>query len=223
MTDEADPGKETPSTDRAEVGMGFAFVADGSGLACLSFCLCLETPSLLCRGCPFGDETPPEISARIAKASSTFGRLRNNVWERRGISLQTKLKVYRTIILTTLLYGCEAWTMYRRHERQVNHFHLSCLRNLLHIRWQDKVPDTEVLKQANLPSITTVIRKSQLRWAGHVSRMSDHRIPKQLFYGELCQGKRRVGGQRKRYKDSLKVSFKDFNFNRLTPSGGSYL
>ncbi|XP_063593893.1 uncharacterized protein LOC134770856 [Penaeus indicus] len=152
-----------------------------------------------------------EISARIAKASSTFGRLRNNVWERRGISLQSKLKVYRAVILTTLLYGCEAWTMYRRHERQVNHFHLSCLRNLLHIRSLDKVPDTEVMKQANLPSITTVIRKSQLRWAGHVSRMSDHRIPKQLFYGELCQGKRRVGGQRKRYKDSLKVSLKDFN------------
>jgi len=57
------------------------------------------------------------------------------------------------------------------------------------------------------------MRKAQLRWAGHVSRMPDDRIPKQLFYGELCSGKRTVGGQRKRYKDSLKVSLKDFNIS----------
>ena len=35
----------------------------------------------------------------------------------------------------------------------------------------------------------------------------------QLFYGELCQIKHTVGGQRKRFKDSLKVSLKDFNIS----------
>ena len=154
-----------------------------------------------------------EVNTRIAKASSAFGRLRKNVWERRGIRLQTKIKVYRAVVLTTLLYGNETWTTYRRHEQKLNHFHLSCLRNILHIKWQDKIPNTEVLKQANLPSVTQAIRKSQLRWAGHVSRMSDNRIPKQMFYGELAQGKRKVGGQRKRYKDNLKVSLKDFSIN----------
>ncbi|KAL8567720.1 hypothetical protein ACOMHN_009028 [Nucella lapillus] len=101
----------------------------------------------------------------------------------------------------------------RRHEKQINHFHLRCLRNILHIRWQDKVPDTEVLKQADIPSAITIIRKAQLRWAGHVSRMHDNRIPKQLLYGELCCGKRTAGGQRKRFNDSLKVSLKDFNIS----------
>ncbi|XP_078374398.1 uncharacterized protein LOC144657934 [Oculina patagonica] len=115
-----------------------------------------------------------EINNRISKACSSFGRLREKVWERKGISLNTKLKVYRAV---------------------------------------DKVPDTEVLKQADLPSAITTTRKAQLRWAGHVSRMPDDRIPKQLFYRELYSGKRTVGGQRKRYKDSLKISLKDFNIN----------
>ena len=43
--------------------------------------------------------------------------------------------------------------------------------------------------------------------------MHDDRSPKQLFYGELCRGKRTVGGQRKRFKDSLKLSLKDFNIS----------
>jgi len=34
--------------------------------------------------------------------------------------------------------------------------------------------------------------------------MSDFRIPKQLLYGELSHGGRKIGGQRKCYKDHLK-------------------
>ncbi len=52
-----------------------------------------------------------EVSNRIAKASSTFGRLKRSVWEWREISECTKIKVYRAVILTTLLYGCETWTI----------------------------------------------------------------------------------------------------------------
>ena len=89
-------------------------------------------------------------------------------------------------------------------------FHLRCLRSILHIRWQDMVPDTEVLEIAGLPSVNTTMRKSQTRWAGHGSRMLDSRIPKQIFYGELRHGKRSVGCPRKRYKDTLKVYLKDF-------------
>ena len=41
--------------------------------------------------------------------------------------------------------------------------------------------------------------------------MPDERLPKNIFYGELQEGKRSQGGQRKRYKDTLKASLKDFN------------
>ena len=48
-----------------------------------------------------------EVTARIAKASVAFGRLRANVCERNGIKLDTKLKVYKAVVLPTLLYACE--------------------------------------------------------------------------------------------------------------------
>ena len=41
--------------------------------------------------------------------------------------------------------------------------------------------------------------------------MPDERLPKKILYGELQVGKRSHGGQKKRYKDTLKASLKDFN------------
>ena len=50
--------------------------------------------------------------------------------------------------------------------------------------------------------------RHQLRWAGHCVRMEDTRLPKQVFYSQLCHSKRSQGGQRKRFKDILKVYLK---------------
>ena len=157
-----------------------------------------------------------EINTRLAKASAAFGRLGQNVWDRRGITTLTKIKVYKAVVLTTLLYGCETWTVYSRHSKKLNHFHTTRLRKLLGISWQEKVPDTEVLTRAGLPSIQTILMKTQLRWAGHVARMPDYRIPKKLFFGELQDGKRSLGAPKKRYKDTLKASLKAFGINHVT-------
>ena len=76
-----------------------------------------------------------EVTARTAKASVAFGRLRTNVCEQNGIRLDTKLKVYKAVVLPTLFYACGTWTVYQCHVKKLNHFHLSCLRKLLKIRW----------------------------------------------------------------------------------------
>ena len=48
-----------------------------------------------------------EVTARTAKASVAFDRLGTNVWEQNGIRVDTKLKVYKAVVLPTLLYACE--------------------------------------------------------------------------------------------------------------------
>ena len=154
-----------------------------------------------------------EVSNRIAKACASFGRLRAKAWDRKGITLKTKLKVYRAVVLRSLLHACETWTTYVRHEKILNRFHINCLKKLLHVTWKDKIPDTEILERTDLPCVQTEVRKNRIRWAGHVRRMPDNRIPKQLLYCQLREGKRSRGRPKKRFLDSLKASLKDFDID----------
>ena len=62
-----------------------------------------------------------------------------------------------------------------------------------------------------MQSVHTLLKLAQLRWTGHATRMLDERLPKKVLYGELQEGKRSQGGQKKCYKDTLKASLKDFN------------
>ena len=104
-----------------------------------------------------------EVNARIAKASTAFDRLPVSIWDRSVNRLDTKLKVYRSVVLPTLLYACETWTVYQWHAKRLNHFHTSCLRKLLKIKWQDRIPNTEVLKRAAMQSIHTLLKLAQLK------------------------------------------------------------
>ena len=152
-----------------------------------------------------------EITARLSKASSSFGRLWNRVWRERGISHRTKLAVYRAVVLTSLLYGCETWTTYRTHIKRLDRFHLHCLRRIMNISWEDRVTNQEVLRRAGMPGTEAMIIQARLRWTGHVMRLDDSRLPKKIFCGELTHGTRRQGGPRRRYKDCLKDALRTCN------------
>jgi hypothetical protein len=70
-----------------------------------------------------------EVAYCVARSSAAFGRLKENVWERRGLSV-TKPKVYRAVVLPSLLYACEMWTLCSHHAKKINGFHMKCLRSL---------------------------------------------------------------------------------------------
>ena len=124
-----------------------------------------------------------EVNKRLSKANYAFGRLRKKVWDRRGISQETKLKVYMAVVLTVLLYACKSWTVYSHHARKLNHFHTKCLRIILSIKWQDMVPDTEVLTRAGIPSIHTLLQKAQVTVAypGGFSGCQEPPPPAKIF------------------------------------------
>ncbi|VDL90177.1 unnamed protein product [Schistocephalus solidus] len=109
-----------------------------------------------------------EVAQRISKASQVFGPLQASVWNCHGIHLNTKLKMYKAVVLTTLFYRAEILTLYSNQARKLNHFHLSCLRRILKLRWQDRILDMEFLERTVILSIHAMLRQVQLRWSSHL-------------------------------------------------------
>ena len=153
-----------------------------------------------------------EVIYRISRAAVSFGALEDRCWSKRGIHNNTKVKVYATCVLSSLLYALETAVLYKKHLIQLERFHQRCLRRILRISWESHVTNEEVLKRAGYSSIEAILVKSSLRWVGHVIRMPDSRIPKQLLYGELCIGKRKAKERPKlRYKDLVRTHIKKFD------------
>ena len=149
-----------------------------------------------------------EICYRIGKATAAFGRLTKRVFTNRDLSLATRVMVYHAVCISSLLYCSESWTLYRKQTKLLERFHISSLQKILGITWRDRIPHRTILERAKCSSMECLLKRNQLRWTGHLVRMPDSRLPKQLLYGELCEGVRSAGGQLKRYKDSTKATMK---------------
>ena len=160
-----------------------------------------------------------EIDKRIGKAASTLAHLTARVWTRPKLSVKTKMAVYNACVTSTLLYGSETWTTYAGQERRLITFHLRSIRRILGISWQDKVTNADVLSRAGLPTMYTLLRQRRLRWLGHVRRMEDGRIPKDILYGELALGRRTTDRPHLRYKDVCARDMKAVGIDTMSWEG----
>jgi hypothetical protein len=147
-------------------------------------------------------ELDSELSYRIACAAAVFRRLQRPFFCQRGILLHTRLTVFVVMVLSVLLYGCESWalTMAQLHRLEV--FHRGCLRQILSVRRRDRVSDAALYKRCGrrvegevvpLECIADHWRRRLLRWLGHVGRMTDCRIAKQMLWATLPDGVGRPG------------------------------
>ena len=146
-----------------------------------------------------------DVQVRIAKASRGFGALRQCVFEDRHLSLKTKVKVYRCVVLAILLYGSETWVLKKKQIGSLEKFHNRCMRGILGItrgqQWEQRIKTSEIRGLVGLSeSMDDSIRQRRMRWLGHVARMGEERIPKKILFGWL-EHPRPAHGVKRRWKD----------------------
>jgi len=132
-----------------------------------------------------------EPDARIGKAASTFGKFRSRVWANQHLSIHIKILVCLAFLLSMLLWGCWSWPTYLNQEKRLNAFDLCCLQPILGVSWRDRIPNTTILER--ICSRYILSPSFQFCWNGHVCRMEDGRLPKDIFYGQLSSAPRPVG------------------------------
>ena len=154
-----------------------------------------------------------ELRSRMAKASAMFGRLPERVWDNKHLTIKTKAAVYRAIVLSTLLYGAESWTVYRDTSHKLHSYMMRHLRYILKIRWWQHISNHKILEMTGLPGMYDIIRQRILRWTGHVCRMGDDRLPKQILFSNSEKELANIGRPSLRYKDTIKRSLRDLDIH----------
>ena len=81
--------------------------------------------------------------------------------------------------------------MYRRQVKKLHAFMMRHMRSIMRITWMDKVTNKEILERTGLPSMEDLLIRKNLRWTGHLMRMSPDRLPKQIRYFQLSSGHRK--------------------------------
>ncbi|BHF62381.1 hypothetical protein SprV_0200536300 [Sparganum proliferum] len=135
-----------------------------------------------------------------------FSSLRKCLWNRRDLSIATKIRVYRASVRSVLLYGCECWALRVEDERKLEVFDHNCLRIILRVKFTDFVSNETVRARCdNIARITQAIQERRLRWFGHVLRRPPQELSvTSLDPAQLPHWRRRRGGQFKTWLDTVR-------------------
>ena len=140
-----------------------------------------------------------EISTRITKTSQSYGSLNRILWHQRKIKSSTKLNIFVSVVLSTLLYDLETAVLLEPQIHRLQSFVMRSLRSILGVSLWDGKRDTSIRKIAHPQRISTMLTQRRLRLLGHILRMDECRLPRKLLVCASPQGRRSVGGQRMRW------------------------
>jgi hypothetical protein len=107
------------------------------------------------------------------------------------LSNNTKIRVYRTIILPVVLYGCETWSLMLREEQRLRVFENRVLRRIFEPKGDEAAGEWRGLHNEGLNdrnSSPNIIKSRRMRWAGHVARMGEREVHAGFRWGGLREG-----------------------------------
>jgi hypothetical protein len=97
------------------------------------------------------------------------------------LSTNIKFKIYKTIILPVVLYGCEPWSLTLREEHRLRVFENRVLKRIFGPKRDEVMEEWGKLHKWELhnlyssPDIIRQMKSRRMRWAGHVVCMGGGR------------------------------------------------
>ena len=103
---------------------------------------------------------------------------------------------------SSVMYGCESWTIKNTEHQRIDAFELCCWRRLLRVPWTARRSNQSILKDISPEySLEGLMLKLELQYFGHLMRRTGS-FEKTLMLGKI-EGRRRQGWQRMRWLDGI--------------------
>ena len=120
-----------------------------------------------------------------------------------------KIKIYKTIILPVVLYGCETWSLTLREGSRLRVFENRILRRIFGPKrdengeWR-RLHDEELHTLYRSSNMIRVIKSTRLRWACHIARMEEGKTAFKILTGKPT-GNRPLGRPRRAWEDKIRI------------------
>jgi hypothetical protein len=149
-----------------------------------------------------------EIKRRLNSGNACYHSVQS-LLSSRLLSNKLKIRIYKTIILPVVLYGCKTWSLTLIEEHRLRVFENRVLRRIFRPKrdevtgeWR-KLHNEELRDLYSSPSIIRIIKLRRMRWAAHVARMGEKRNAYWLLVGNP-EGKKPLGSPRRRWVDNTR-------------------
>ncbi|KAJ4440720.1 hypothetical protein ANN_08868 [Periplaneta americana] len=163
------------------------------------------------------NDTREEIKRRINMGNACYYSV-EKLLTSSLLSKNLKVRIYITVILPVVLYGCETWTLTLREEHRLRVFENKVLGKIFGAKRDEATGEWRKLHNAELhalyssPDIIRNIKSRRLRWAGHVARMGESRNAYRVLVGRP-EGKRPLGRPRRRWEDNIKMDLREVGYD----------
>ena len=130
-----------------------------------------------------------EIKRRSLLGREVMTKL-ESILKSRDITLPTKIRLVKSMVIPVVMYGCESWTIKKADYQRIDAFELWCWRRLLRVPWIARRSNQSILREISPGcSLKELMLKLKLQYFGHLMRRADS-FEKTLMLGKI-KGRRR--------------------------------
>jgi hypothetical protein len=168
-----------------------------------------------------------EVILREQRMRAAFGQWDGRILMNPHLSRHLRLKFFNLIVIPNGVYGCATWNLCKKQIKHLESIQLWMLKKVCGIHTDKRSSYKDVLRitaRAGCPFVPLgcTVARLQLRYLGHVERMGQHRVQKQIMYGRLVPtlGKKRRGAPARNFRVAVTDALRDFG---LSPQNWQFL
>nr|CAH7716818.1 unnamed protein product [Callosobruchus chinensis] len=131
------------------------------------------------------------LSERISAAGKLYWALKDSCFGKKEVSIGTKLKVYKTIVIPVLLWGSESWVLTKSMKQKLQVMEMKFLRKIKGVTRTDRLKKEDIRNELGVEPVWSLIERNQLKWFGHMCRMDNSRQIRKVWECKTMPNRRR--------------------------------